>query len=172
MKPIATIVFITLLTFSTLFAADPYKIQYHASCLDNFSIDFKNDAVILTSRSGEYCAIKITNDDELYINGNHVYTNSEEKELLGEFRHDIILLIDGAKKIGCKGAKIGLSAVSGVVEALCTDLKFEELEDQLEEQADRLEAEADELENVADRLEDLQSDLNERIPELREAWSF
>ena len=160
-----------LLTFSSLFAADLYKTQCRVSCLDNFSLDLQNDAVIMTSRSGDYRVVKITEDDELYINGNHVYTDSEEKELLGDFRHDMILIIDGAKRIGYKGAKIGLKAVAGVMEALCTDLEFEELEDQLDEEAENLENEADKLEDISDRLEDIHSDLKERIPELREAWS-
>lgn len=171
MKRIATILFSILLISSLVFAADPYKVKYHTSCLDNFSLDFANETVIMTSQSGEYRVIKITDDDELYINGNHIDTDAEEKELLGEFRGDMILLIDGAKKIGYKGAMVGLSAISGVFEALCTDLEFEELEEQLDEKAERLEEEADKLEDIADRLEDLQADLNDRIPELRETWS-
>lgn len=167
-----TIVFIFLLTFSSLFAADLFDTQCHVSCLDNFSLDFVNDAVIMTSRSGEYRIVKITKEDELYINGNRVYTDSEEKELLSEFRQDMILIIDGAKRIGYKGAKIGLKAVAGVMEALCTDLEFEELEAQLDDEAEKIEAEADELEEISDRLEDIQSDLKERIPELQEAWSY
>lgn len=172
MKVFATIAFITLFVFSSLFAADLPKSKSSSMCLDNVSIDIDNGSLIIKSRTGDKFFVEITDKDELFVNGRKVATDSEEKELLNEYRDHTIYMVHRATEIGFKGAKIGLRAVGGLLEVACTDLEMEELEAELETESEKIESEAEELEELSDRLDHLHQELKYRIPELENLPSF
>ena len=172
MRLLVTVSLATILIFSSLYAVDPPKSKSSSVCLENIAIDFENGALVITPRSGENFKVEITDDDELFINGRKISTSSEERELLGEYRHDMSYLIHRAEEIGIEGARIGLYAVSGLVEVVCTDLELEDLEAELESESNKLENEAKELEDLSTRLEDLHYELKERISELQELRTF
>jgi hypothetical protein len=162
----------TILILSSLYAVDPPKSRSSSVCLENIAVDFENGTLVITPRSGENFKVEITDNDELFVNGRKISTSSEERELLGEYRHDMSYLVHRAEEIGIEGARIGLYAVSGLIEVVCTDLELEELEAELESESSRLENEAEELEELSTRLEDLHNELKDRISELRELRTF
>ena len=167
-----TIVLICVFFIPTLFAADIPKSKCSPVYFKDISIDFDNDDLIISPRSGENFTVKITKDDELYVNGQLISMTAEEKELVHEYRYDLICLIHEAKEIGLKGAKIGISAIGGLIEVACTDLEMEELEAELENESEKIEMEAKELEELSSRLEELHCELKNRIPELEDLPTF
>jgi len=172
MKVFTVISFITVFVFSSLFAADLPKSESPSLCLDNISIDIDDGTLIVKSRSGDNFIVEITDKDELFVNGRKISTDAEEKELLQEYRDDMIYLVHSAKEIGFKGAKIGLHAISGLIEVACTDLEMEEFEAELETESEKIESEAEDLEELGSRLEDIHYELKHRIPALEDLPSF
>ena len=135
MRMFFTIAITTLLIFSSLYAVDPPKSRSSSACLENVAIDFDDGTLIITPRFGENFKVEITSDDELFVNGRKISTSSEERELLSEYRLDMSYLVHRAEEIGIKGAKIGIHAVGGLIEAVCTDLEIEELEAELKSES-------------------------------------
>jgi len=172
MRLFITTAITTFFIFSSIFAADPPKSKSSSVCLDNIAIDFDDGTLIISPRSGENFKVEITDDDELFVNGRKISTSPGERELLSEYRHDMIYLVHRAEEIGFKGAEIGIHAVAGLIEVVCTDLRLEELEAELEAESYKIEKEAEELEELGDRLEDLHHELKYRISELNELNSF
>ncbi len=172
MKSFIVLVVATFFLSSSLFAADLPKSKCASVYLDNVSLDIDNGSLVMTSRSDGKYIVRITDKDELYVNGQFVETGAYEKGLLNQFRNDTIHLIESAKEVGYEGAKIGIKAVMGLVEVVCTDLQLEEFEVELEKEAERIEIEAEELEVLAEGLEDLHYELKLRISELGELDSF
>jgi hypothetical protein len=172
MRVFVTTAFVTFFIFSSLFAVDPPKSKSVSACLDNIAIDFDNGTLIMTPRSGEKFKVEITDDDELYVNGHKIGTDAYEKELLNEYRNEMIYLVERATEIGFKGAEVGLHAIGGLIEVACTDRELDELEAELESKSDKLDKEAEELEELGARLEDIHQELKYRISELNELNSF
>lgn len=172
MRLFITTAIAALFILSSLFAADPPKSKSVSACIDNIAIDFDNGTLIITLRSGENFKVEISDDDELYVNGRKIRTDAYEKELLSEYRNEMIYLVHRSTEIGIKGAEIGLNAISGLIEVACTDRELEELEAELESKSDKIEKEAEELEELGARLEDIHEELKYRISELNELNSF
>lgn len=181
----ATLFLVILFCFSAfLQAADEndFKRKY-MHCFKDAEIDIDDETITIYDDGYK---IKITDDYELYVNGEYIETNAEQQKLVEEY-HDLIFeIIDRAKDIGKQGAqlgidgaKIGLKAVVGVFKLLRSDYDTEDLEDELEmeaeeleELAEELEKEAEKLEYLADNLEEVHEELKEEIPELEELDSF
>lgn len=172
MRLYATVLFIAFFIISTLFAADLPKSKSPTLCLDNISIDIDNGSLIIEPRTGDKFVVEITDKDELFVNGRKISSDDEEKELLKEYRQNMIYLVQSAKEIGFKGAKVGLHAIGGLIEVACTDLEMEELKAELEAESEKIESDAEELEELGSRLEDLHYKLKYRIPELKNLPSF
>lgn len=172
MRLLITSVIIVFFVFSSLLAVDLPKSKSASVCLDNIDIDFNNGTVIITPRSGDDFRVEITDDGELFLNGKKIRISSEERELLRDYRRDMIHLVRRAEEIGIKGAKVGVHAVSGLIEVICTELELDELEAELESESARIEKEAQELEELAAQLEDMHYELKNRISELNKLRSF
>ena len=136
---------------SSLFAVDYKKKKKHHhdfNILDNVEIDIDGSSLILTDKeSADY--VEITEDHQLYVNGDFVKTNDDQEELIGRYYDMYFEIIDYAKRIGLEGAKIGVEgaaigvkAVAGVFKLLQDDYDSEDLEEELEEEAEKLEEKA------------------------------
>nr|MBN2277177.1 hypothetical protein [candidate division Zixibacteria bacterium] len=189
-KSIIAIVGLMLL-FSISRAAETSS-RFHAvdikhNChLDDINIDVDDNDVVITNRGNGFCRVIITEDYELYIDGNLIKTTPEQKKLLAEYYDKTMELViyaedlgyEGAK-IGVAGAKVGLKAMGGVLKLLFTDYDEDDLERELEAESARIEAraakledKADELETLADQLELLTEELSDEIPELEQLEWF
>ena len=123
-------------------------------------IDFDNGEVFITHSGRKSGSVRITNDYELYVNGKHVKTDSEQKRLLEEFYqsseelHKYAAVI-GAKgaEIGIEGAKIGLSAIGGLFRLILPGYDTDDLERDMERKSRRIEHKASLLEKEARALE-------------------
>ena len=160
--------------------------DYHHHGHDDYSIDFDDGSLIIREDGRRGDEVEITEDYELYINGDLIKTDKEQKKLLKEYYNLVDDLVDKAEdigieggKIGLAGAKIGLQALGGVFKMLLTDYTEEEFEsdiemeaEELEERAEELEEEAEKLEDIAEEIEDRQIELAEEIPELEELGWF
>jgi hypothetical protein len=155
-------------------------------CVGKYNIRIRDDDVILKPRHRRHPKVRITGDYRLYVDGDLVETNDEQKELLRDFhglamdmhREACKIGIEGAK-IGAAGAKIGVDAIAGLFKLLSPHYDSDDLERELEAKADKiearaneLEAKADKIEQMADELEDLESELRDKIPEIESSSRF
>jgi len=154
--------------------------------LEDADLEIKGSTIYITHHDDDNITLKITRSGDLYMDGRKVDTNRRGQQLLKQFNRQIRELVDSAEKLGYEAGKIGVegahiaaSAVSGLVEALFTDVTFEDLDKELEKKAERIEAKAEKLEKKAEKieqkaeeLEELQAELRENIEELEELEWF
>ncbi|MCD6162892.1 MAG: hypothetical protein J7K40_10830 [candidate division Zixibacteria bacterium] len=148
----------------------------------NVFTNIDDDVITICFDNCDYNRIKITSDYELYINGKHIKTDDDQKELIEEFYNQTMELTEYAGQIGERGAKIGLSgaalglkAVGSVFRAVFSDYDFDDIERELEieaeefeEQAELLEEQAEAIEEIADELEYIYNELKQEVPELHD----
>lgn len=156
--------------------------SYESHAYGNYEIDVEDGTVIITLNDRDADVVEVTADYELFVNGERIKTNDEQKKLLGKFHAKTLVLVDKAEsvgiqgaKIGVKGAGLGLKALGSVFKLLDDDYDSDDLERELEKDAAKLEAQAEELEvqaneieDMADELEEIADDLSQSIPELDE----
>jgi predicted nucleic acid-binding Zn-ribbon protein len=148
--------------------------------LDNYDIDVDRSTIHLRPRSRGYSKARITGDCRLYVNGDRIDLDREQKELVEEF-HDLVFDIrDEARSIAREGAKLGAAGASLGIQALGSVFKLlspyydsDDLEREMEAKASKLEARAEKIEERAERIEEmtdklklLEKRLERRIPEL------
>lgn len=136
---------------------------------EGISIDFEGGSLIVLERDTDDVLFEITEKDELFVRGEHVKTSPREKRLLREFYGITEDMVDEARQLGYKGAKIGVKgakmaakAVGGVFEILFSgfdETVIEEFEQKMEEESELLEQQAEKLEIEAERLEELEAEL-------------
>lgn len=162
--------------------------DYHYHWNDGIKLEIDDDDVIITCEKRRHKSdeVRITKDCQLYVNGDRVDVEDDQKELVKNFYRTAIDLHEEAEiigregaEIGVQGAKIGAKAVSGVLQMLLLDFdedkfeaKIEREAELLEEKAEKLEERAEVLEDMAEDLEDMHDDLARKIPELRELRWF
>jgi len=149
----------------------------------NIDIDFENGSLMAYDDETDELLFEITSEYQLYIEGELIKTTHHQEDLLRDYYRQAERILDEAKKIGYKGARLGIegakiavSAVGGVVEMLFSGFddsvvnEYErdiELEtEELEAAAEVLEEEAEILEEMADELDVMFDELQEEIPEL------
>jgi len=178
------IIAITMLLFTAAAFAGDTEIRfkskkshniYRGSCIDNIDIDLDDGILTFSGRHRSDPTVEITEDYELYINGDHIKVTKQQKGLLGEYYVLNMQLIEEAKQIGLygaeigiEGAKIGLKAITSLFYLLDDDYDIEDYEREIEEKAEKLELKADQLEERADDLEQIADDLEDMYDELEE----
>ena len=161
---------------------------YSFSHKDDVRLNIDGDDVVITCERRRYRSdeVKITRNYDLYINGEKVDVNKEQRRLLKDYYNRALdvdrearIIAEEGTKIGLEGARIGVKAASGALKLLFLDFDEDEFEEkieraaeELEERADRLEERADKLEELADELEEIQEDLSDKIPELEKLRWF
>jgi hypothetical protein len=155
-------------------------------CLDNVDISIDDGSVIIYPEDDDDEYVEITEEYKLYINDRRIKTNTRERELLADYHSQVYEIVDEAKRIGWKGAQVGVSgaklgvkAVVGVFKLILPGYGSDDLERDLEREAakieakaERLEEEAEEIEELADELEDMHYELKRQIHELRRLGWF
>lgn len=153
---------------------------------NNLDIDFEDGDVFITHSGRRSGSVRITEDYELYVNSKHVITNDDQKKLLVEFYSSVEKLNKYAASIGAKGveigidgAKIGLSAISGIFKLILPNYDTDDLEREMDRKSKRieykaslLEKEAKALEHLAYDIEDIADELKHEIPELNKLRWF
>ena len=175
---------------SSVYAADRKQrklslFRSRIDCLDNVDISIDDGSVIIFPEDDDEEYVEITEDYELYINDRRIKMSTKERELLADYHHQVYEIVEEAKRIGWKGAQVGVSgaklgvkAVVGVFKLILPGYGSDDLERDLEREAakieakaERLEEEAEEIEELADELEDMHYELKRQIHELeRLGW--
>ena len=116
--------------------------------IDDISIGI-DDGTVFLEHEYEDEWIEITEDYELFVNGDRVKTDEEQQEMVVEFYDGVIEIKDMAIDVGIEGARIGLAgagiglkAVGGVFKMIFTDYDEDDLDRDLERAASKLEAKA------------------------------
>jgi hypothetical protein len=181
----ATTLTLVLLLASPLLAwesSDRHKYQYGHCNFDHLSMDFDEGTLIFDFGSRHGDIVEITEDYQLYINGELIPTDEEQQKQLRECYHLADRLTTEAVRIGLEGARIGIDgarigfrAMGGVLKMLFTDYDEDDLERdmerhtrRLERRAERLEKKAERIETMAEKLELAYERLERDIPELQE----
>jgi len=155
---------------------------------DDIDLEINDGEVIITCDRRRYKSdeVRITESYKLYVNGEQVDVDDEQRELLKNYYHQAIEVHEEAMiigregaKIGIEGAKIGTKAAANALKMLFLDFDEDEFEakiesetEELEEMGEELEERAEELEEMAENLEDTHNDMARKIPELRELRWF
>jgi len=179
MKKIVTLS-VLLLLLSVSYSADGKwsncKAHIHdAGFMEDVTIDFDDDALLISWQDDLDEKVEITGDYELYVNGKHIQTNKHQKELLRIYYDEMVELVQEAERIGMqgaalgvKGAEMGVIAATKALKVIFTDYDSEEMEEELEREAEKLEKKAKKLESRADDLEEMVEDLENIHIELKE----
>ena len=128
---------------------------------EDISIEF-DDGTIILECGDEDDVVEITADYELFINGDRVKLDNDQREIVGNYYESLDEIIETAKelsiegaRIGAKGAELGLKAVAGAFKLILEDYDSDDLERDMERQARRIEAQAEKLERKGEKLEDM-----------------
>jgi hypothetical protein len=149
------------------------------------SIDLE-DGTLVIEHEDEDWTVEINEDYELYVNGEKIKTDREQKKLLRRYYRDYedIEEMAGeigaeAAKLGVAGAKLGVNAVACVAKLLLEDYDCEDMEieidideEKIEKMAEKIQKQADKLEEKADDLEKTHRKLKKSIPELGDLEDF
>jgi len=148
-----------------------------------YNVDIKTDhgSIYLTNHDNDDFSVEITDEYDLYIDGDKIKTDDQQKELLKdcyiltyEISTDARSIGFEGMKIGIKGLKLGIRAIGGVIRLLSPSYDSDDLERDMEYEANKLEKEAESIEDKADLLEEKAKELEiiaetlcEEIPELQ-----
>jgi hypothetical protein len=145
---------------------------------DNINIDFEDGSLMAYDDVTDALLFEITPEYQLYVDGELVKTTHHQEDLLREYYHQAEHIMDEAKKIGFKGARIGVegaklavTAVGGIFEMLFSgfdDSVIDEYERDVEMEAADLEAAAEILEEEAEVIEEMVDELDVMFEELQE----
>ena len=147
---------------------------------EDTSFDIDDGTIIITHEyfRGEIDVVEITDDYQLIINDEAVELTPDQKEMVKEFHVRSMEVVDMAKqlgwkgaKIGVEGAKLGLRAVACLFKLMLPDYDTDDYEEEIEreaesieDQAELLEEDAEEIESMIDDLRELAYDMRDKIP--------
>ena len=154
---------------------------------DDLSFDLDDGTLIITYERDrrDYSVVEFTEDYQLFIDGDEVELNDDQRELVGTFYDQSMDIVDYAKeigwegaKIGVEGAKLGVQAIGCLFKLLSPHYDSDDMEDEMEraaeeieERAEVLEEKAELIEEMVEDLEDIADDMCDEIPELdRLGW--
>jgi len=140
----------------------------------HLEIDLEDGTLVITYEDRrDYSTVEITEEYELYIDGQHIKTDKDQKKLLREYYELVVrfedAIIDIGKegaRIGISGAALGLKAVGGVFRLLSPHYDSDDLERDLEREAEKIEKKAEKLERQAEKIEDMVDELDDIAWEL------
>jgi len=151
------------------------------------SIDFE-DGTLTIEHEDEDWTVEITDEYDLYVNGERVKVDREQKKLLRRYYRDYEDIEEMAEeigaeaaKIGLAGAKLGVNAVACVARLILEDFDCDDIdididididEKEIEKMAEKLQKKAEKIEDKADDLEKSHRKLRKSIPELGDLEDF
>ncbi len=157
----------------------------HCWQVDHIEYDIDDGSLFITHDSPDYETIEITEQYELYINGEKIVLDDHQQALVQDYYDLTMEMVSRAKKIGLEGARVGLEgaklgikAVGKVMKMLLTDYDEDDFDRDMEYEAQKIEAKAEILEEKAELIEYLAEEaemvaeeMREAIPELdRQKW--
>jgi hypothetical protein len=177
---------ITLIVALLAFTSVTMAGKHHHNCSffggeffssDDFNIEIDGSSVLIIN-DYEDDEIEITDDYELYVNGDLIKLDRDQQKIVEAFHTQVMDIKEFAieigkegAKIGIEGARIGLKAIGGVMKLIFTDYDEDDLDrdleratEELELKAEALEEQAEEIEDMAEDLEDMFYDMEEEIP--------
>ncbi len=175
MKKLSLIALALVLTMIFTAGADAHRVCRHDDdwTFDHKSIDFE-DGTLVIEHEDEDWIVEITEDYKLYVNGERVRTDRQQKKLLRSYYRDYEDIEEFAREIakegalvGLAGVKLGAGAVVCVAKLLLDDYDSDDMEDEIEINTEDLEKMAENLEKMADRIEDMADDLEKTHKKLR-----
>lgn len=154
---------------------------------DDISFDLDDGTLIITCEQDRHdrSVVEFTEDYKLFIDGDEIELNDDQRELVREFYDQSMDIVDYAKeigwegaKIGVEGAKLGAKAIGCLFKLLSPNYDSDDMEDEIERAAEKIEDRAELLEEKAKFIEDMVEDLDDikddmcdKIPELdRLSW--
>jgi len=175
-----SIIFFLLITASVAAHRHDDKTDNFLALYEDVDISIDAGSITLTCKYDNSEFLEITDDYDLFLNGEKIFLDSDQQELVAEYYDILSSIIEYAKaigfdgaRIGVAGAKIGLKALAGVMKVLFTEYESAELEGdleiegkQLEEMARDLEDKAEDLEHLARALEKTHERMRSEIPQL------
>ena len=140
----------------------------------HLDIDLEDGTLVVTYEDRrDYSTVEITEEYELYVDGQHIKTDKDQKKLLGDYYELVVgfedAIIDIGKegaRIGFRGAVLGLKAVGGVFRLLSPHYDSDDLERDIEREAEKIEVRAEKLERQAEKIEDMVDELDDIAWEL------
>ena len=185
-KNLSLIALALVLTMTFTVGADARKVCRHDDdrTFKHMTMDFE-DGLLVIEHEDEDWIVEITEEYKLYVDGELVKTDRQQKKLLRSYYRDYEEIEEMAEeigrdaaKIGVAGAKIGVNAVACVAQLLLEDydcdieIDFDIDEDEIEKLASKLEKKADKIEDLADDLEKTHKKLRNSISELEDLEDF
>lgn len=142
-------------------------------------IDFDGGVLVIEPEEEDW-VVEIDPSCELYIDGERIETDREQRGLLRRYYRQAAGIEDLAREIGrdgadigIEGAKVGARAIANVARLLLDEYDAVDLDDdvdadarRIERMAKRIERKADRLESMVDDLDALHRRLRRSIPEL------
>jgi gas vesicle protein len=183
MKMSLVAVIASLLVFSSLSIAHDRKDDcdgHHRDegFLHDCDVDWNEEdgTLIISNEADEDEVVEITKGHKLFVNGERVEIDREQKKLVSGYYKNMKKLHDLAEEIGAEGAKLGEKggkiaevALKNICKLLGDKEDSEEFEAEIEREAEKLEAEAEKLEEKAAVLEDVVEDLEDLHYEMKDA---
>lgn len=145
---------------------------------DDVSFDLDDGTIIIEYDRGRRHReiVEITEDYELYIDGDRIDLDADQRALVREFHEQGMEIVDYAKeiglegaKIGVEGAKLGMRAIGCLFKLLSPGYDSDDMEYEMERAAEEIEDRAEELEDRAELIEDMAEDLEYIAEDMRDA---
>lgn len=128
---------------------------------ENTVFSIKSDHVKIYPKNRSSRSVVITRSGKLFINDEEISLEPKEKETAIEYFNlcdsilsDVKFVVKEASKIGMDGAKIGITAATGVLRMLSPFYSSEDFERDIEEKASVIEDRAKDLEKYGDIIEE------------------
>lgn len=130
----------------------------------NNDMDFEKGELIFRENGDVYMVI--TENDELFINGEGIELDARGQELVGKYYDTVDDVVDDAMDIAGEAADLGISAAVQALALIFSDEKErEEFEARIEEEAKEIEAMADSMCSHLRVIEDIEVELQRIVPE-------
>lgn len=159
------------MTAAPAFAHDPDSTPncdaLDASTADHIEIDndmdFENGELIFREDGEVYMVI--TEDRELFIDGDSIELDARGKELVGRYYDAVDDVVEDALDIAGEAAGLGVSAAIQALAAVFSGEDMDEFEQRIEEEASEIEARADSMCAHLRTIQDIELELERLVPE-------
>lgn len=130
--------------------------------IDN-DLDFENGELIFRENGEIYMVI--TEDDELFIDGERIELDARGQELVGRYYDTVDDFVEDAMDIAGDAAGLGISAAIQALAAVFSGQDMDDFEQRIEEEAREIEASADSMCKRLHALREIETELQRAVPE-------
>ncbi len=178
-KKLSLISLALVLTMTFTAGANARRLCWHDDdwTFNHKSIDLE-DGTLVIEHDDEDWIVEITGDYKLYVNGERVKTDRQQKKLLRSYYRDYEDIEEFAGEIaeegamiGLAGARLGASAIACVAKLFIEDFDSDDVEYEIEIDTEDLEKLVKKLEKKAGKIEDMADDLEKTHKKLRKSIS-